>query len=173
MRYRMSKNNFFLLIIGLVILAAQGFAADSCWLDSYGRGVGTIPGRVADCPAGYTNMGLTCTSGLTTYYNPSIVADCPSGYTNFGLFCKGTSWSTALSFKTSGSMTCPAGYFLNAEIGRCYKECKPGGYKSVGEYCMAGLDTLGASAMTCNSDEKKGGVAGARCYPKDGDCMPG
>lgn len=23
-----------------------------CWKDSYGRGVGTIPGRVADCPPG-------------------------------------------------------------------------------------------------------------------------
>jgi hypothetical protein len=168
----MTKNNFLICCIAgfaALVTAQAGFSANACWLDSYGRGVGTVPGRVADCPKGYTNMGLTCTSGLTTYSNPSIVASCPSGYTNFGLFCKGTTWSTAFSFKTSGEMTCPPDYFLNAEIGRCYKNCKPG-FKSVGEICAEGLDTLGSSAMTCNADEVKGGVSNARCYPKVGDC---
>ncbi len=58
-----------------------------CWKDSYGRGVGTIPGRVADCPSGYTNHGLTCFRGSDDILAPSLVADCPSGYTNMGLTC--------------------------------------------------------------------------------------
>ncbi len=168
----MTKNNLLLCCIsaGFALAVAQaGNSATACWLDSYGRGVGTIPGRVADCPAGYTNFGLTCTSGLSSYSNPSMLGTCPSGFTNYGLFCKGTTWSTFWDFKTTGEMTCPAGYFLNKTIGRCYKDCKPG-YKSVGEMCAAGLDTVGASAMTCRADEVKGGVANARCYPAVGDC---
>lgn len=55
-----------------------------CWKDSYGRGVGTLPGRVADCPSGYTNHGLTCARGTDDILAPSKVADCPSGYTNMG-----------------------------------------------------------------------------------------
>ena len=58
-----------------------------CWKDSYGRGVGTLPGRVADCPSGYTNHGLTCARGTDDIWAPSKVADCPSGYTNMGLTC--------------------------------------------------------------------------------------
>ena len=56
-----------------------------CWKDSYGRGAGTVPGRVADCPATYTNNGLTCGCGSHDIVAPSKVADCPSGYTNMGL----------------------------------------------------------------------------------------
>ena len=55
-----------------------------CWKDTYGRGVGTIPGRVADCPASYTNNGLTCGRGSDDIWAGSKVADCPSGYTNMG-----------------------------------------------------------------------------------------
>ena len=55
-----------------------------CWKDSEGRGVGTIPGRMADCPAGYTNHGLTCARETDDILAPSKVADCPGGYTNMG-----------------------------------------------------------------------------------------
>ena len=55
-----------------------------CWKDTFGRGVGKIPGRVSDCPAGYTNNGLTCGRGTDDIGAPSHVADCPSGYTNMG-----------------------------------------------------------------------------------------
>ena len=55
-----------------------------CWKTTYGRGVGTLPGRVADCPAGYTNNGLTCGRGTDDIFAPSKVASCPNGYTNMG-----------------------------------------------------------------------------------------
>ena len=44
-------------------------------------------GRVADCPAGYTNTGATCYRAPSTISNPSILASCPAGYTNAGLSC--------------------------------------------------------------------------------------
>ena len=54
-----------------------------CWRQSYGRGVGTIPGRVADCPATYTNNGATCGRNAASYGAPSRLADCPSGESLF------------------------------------------------------------------------------------------
>ena len=55
-----------------------------CYKDTYGRSVGTIPGRVADCPYSYTNNGLTCGRNSDDILAPSLVADCPVGYTNMG-----------------------------------------------------------------------------------------
>lgn len=54
-----------------------------CWKDTYGRGVGTIPGRVADCPPGYTNNGANCGSSI---YSPSMTANCPDGFINHSIF---------------------------------------------------------------------------------------
>lgn len=149
-----------------------------CWRDSYGRGVGTIPGRVADCPdeythtiatctrgtddilapslgpadcpSGYTNTGITCTRGTDDISAPSRVASCPSGYTNTGLTCfrAGNTISAPsrvancpggctnigifcycsfFDIRGTGSMSCPGGYFINRNFGRCYKNC-PSGY---------------------------------------------
>ncbi len=78
-----------------------------CWRDSYGRGAGWVPGRVADCPkgvqappclrvrvfdeccrspagdlcalAGWINMGATCLLPADTISTPSTVAHCPAG----------------------------------------------------------------------------------------------
>ena len=78
-----------------------------CWKRSYGRGVGTIPGRVADCPSGYTNNGLTCGRGTHDILAPSKVASCPSGYKNMGYTCyRGPHSIHAPSRKAS----CPKGY---------------------------------------------------------------
>jgi hypothetical protein len=54
------------------------------WKHSNGRGVGTFPGRVADCPAGYTNNGFTCGRVSDDILAPPKVANCPSGYKNMG-----------------------------------------------------------------------------------------
>ena len=50
-----------------------------CWKKSYGRGVGTIPGRLADCDDGYSNHGATCFRNAHTILAPSQLATCPSG----------------------------------------------------------------------------------------------
>ena len=78
-----------------------------CWKHSYGRGVGEIPGRVADCPSGYTNHGLTCHRGSKDIYSPSKTASCPSEYTNTGLTC----FRPAHTYSApSKSGKCPRGY---------------------------------------------------------------
>ncbi len=74
-----------LLILGSTSSAfAQG---DVCWRDSYGRGVGTIPGN---CEMHQDKSGLLCYPKCKKgYTGVSFVCwqDCPSGYRNDGAFC--------------------------------------------------------------------------------------
>ncbi|GFH55030.1 hypothetical protein CTEN210_11506 [Chaetoceros tenuissimus] len=165
-----------------------------CWKDSYGRGVGTLPGRVSDCPSGYTNNGLTCGRGSDDIWAPSKVADCPSGYTNMGYTCfRGTDdisapsrvadcpsgytnmgltchkwwWPHTLSGGPS-RFTCPSGYFKSSISHRCHKNC-PEGYTNTGETCHRGPSSLGMSSMTCPEGYFQS-KATARCHKL---CPPG
>ena len=157
-----------------------------CWRQSDPRGVGTVPGRVADCPTGYTNNGATCGRNADSIAAASKVADCPSGYTNLGLFCfKGPDTYSAPSklancpagytnmgldcqkganiFDRSGDMTCPTGYFMGVAK-RCYENCRDG-YTNNGEFCGRGGDTLGNDSMTCPSGYIKSDIT-KRCIKK-------
>jgi hypothetical protein len=58
-----------------------------CWKDSYGRGVGTIPGT---CPPRYEHLGVLC-------YTP-----CPSGYRRAGLDCHQICPSAAAGWADQG-----------------------------------------------------------------------
>jgi hypothetical protein len=110
--------------------------------------------RVADCPGGYTNMGATCYMPPDTYLQGSRVADCPGGYTNMGASCyKFPWWSLGM-----GSMSCNSNEFKWGA--RCYRHCKSG-YTNNGEFCGRGMISQGMGSMSCNSNEFK---TGARCY---------
>ena len=113
--------------------------------DSY-----TALSKAANCPSGYTNMGLTCYRGPHSYTKCCTTiwskCRCKSGYTNMGCHCQ--RWAKTL---TSSHMICDSGYFLNKELGRCYKVCKSG-YKNKGEYCHRPSSTID---YTCKSGEKK------------------
>ncbi len=100
--------------------------------------------RSADCPAGYTNNGLTCGRGdKTAFWDNGRAADCPDGYTNNGATC-GRGDKTA--FWDSGEAAdCPDGYTNNgATCGRGDKtafwdkgraaDC-PSGYTNMGLTC--------------------------------------
>lgn len=63
-------------------------------------------------------------------------------------------------------MTCTSGYFLNKNLGRCYKKC-PGGYTNTGETCFRGVRTLGTSSMKCRGGEQR---RGGRCFPRGRTC---
>src|SRR6476659_9626220 len=69
--------------------ASQALAGPPfCWLDSYGRGVGTIPNA---CPPGQQyDAGLCYQPCQPGYYNvgPVCWQSCPSGYTDDGAFCR-------------------------------------------------------------------------------------
>jgi hypothetical protein len=153
----------------------------------------TTSGRVADCPAGYTNTGLTCYRGPDTISNPSILANCPAGYTNMGLTCyqgpdtysKGCTtifkkYECNPGYTDNGcfcgkgatslgidSMVCPSGY-TKGTAGRCYKAC-PSGYTNNGEFCGRGADSMGMDRMTCGPNERRIIISGTtipRCYQK-------
>lgn len=169
---------------------AETGVGDFCWKNAYGRGAGKLPrsfGRVADCPAGYTNTGLTCFRPASTYAQRSRVADCPSGYTNMGASCfrpastyaqgsrvadcprgytnMGAScYKFPFGSKGMSSMTCKSGEFRTG--GRCYKYCRAG-YTNNGEFCGRGADSKGMSSMTCGPGEFR---TGGRCYK---DCKAG
>ncbi len=153
-----------ILAFFLFSIADSLISAPACWVDSYARDAGSIPGRVADCPAGFTNTGLTCYRGPDFIAAGSIVANCPKGFTNMGLTCYKFPHSLGQKY-----MTCPEGYFKSSISARCHKIC-PEGYTNTGEFCQRDAVTLDSSAMTCHEDEIKGGVGDARCYPKVGDC---
>ena len=159
-----------------------------CWRQSHPRDAGEIPGRVADCPAGYTNNGLTCGRGGETRSAPSKLADCPPGYTNMGFSCfrgadtygkkctlpgivkhpcrdgytdMGCTCTSSPSSLSASSMRCSAGYHLSDIDKRCIVDC-PSGFTNTGETCYKPVSTLGIEAMTCKAGEVK---KGARCYP--------
>lgn len=159
----MIRNFIIGLMIGMMFLSVSATSAPACYADSYVRDAGTIPGRPADCPDGYTNMGLTCYRGPKTIFAPSLVASCPLGFTNTGLTC--FRFPETLSMKY---MFCPNGYFKSV-TGRCHKICPPE-YTNTGEFCQRNPSSLGPRVMSCRDDEIKGGVANSRCYPKVGDC---
>lgn len=123
----------------------------------------TGSGRVADCPDGYTNTGLTCYRGPDSYSAPSRLANCPSGYTNMGLDCQ----KGANIFDRVAISSCPSGYFMGVAK-RCYQNCRSG-YSNTGETCLAGADTLGLDRMTCKPNEERVVLSGTnipRCYQR-------
>lgn len=155
-----------------------------CWNESVPRGPGILPGRVADCPAGYSMSGGSCKRPADSIAAPSRAADCPAGYTNNGASCERAA-STKVNpntrladcpdgFKNSGdacfrlsapeplglnSMTCKAGE-LKMES-RCLKACEAG-FTQSGANCVRPASTLGVEAMTCKAGFKKS-ANGQRC----------
>lgn len=143
--------------------------------------------RVADCPAGYTNNGLTCGRGAHTIVAPNRVANCPAGYTNTGVSCyrgpstyrkgcttvfkkypcspgytdNGCFCGRGASSMSLSHAVCPAGYH-KGPTQLCLKDC-PAGYSNTGVgTCFRGVSTLPMSSMTCRPGEV--GDSG-RCIP--------
>jgi hypothetical protein len=144
--------------------------------------------RAADCPAGYTNNGLTCGRGAHSISAPNRVADCPAGYTNTGVSCyrgpstyskrctipgirkypcragytdNGCTCGRGASSISLDRAVCPAGYH-KGPTQLCLKDC-PAGYSNTGlGTCFRGVSTLPMSSMTCRPGEV--GDSG-RCIP--------
>ena len=118
-----------------------------------------LDSRVADCPSGYTNTGLTCYRGPDTIGNGgSTVADCPLGYTNTGLTCLrpaetqsngGSSAANCPSGYTNTGLSClrPADSFDNG--GSTVANC-PSGYTNIGLLCSRGADSYSAPSSVAN-----------------------
>lgn len=125
----------------------------------------STPSQLASCPSGYKNMGLTCFRGADTYGKNCISGGCKSGYTNFGCFC-----GRGADTLGASAMVCPDGYFKDSVVHRCHKNC-PAGYTQTGETCFRGVDTKGPDAFICNAGEHRGGALNAnKCFPNPGPC---
>lgn len=147
-----------------------------------------IPGRLADCPVGFHNIGVGgCGRGADSISAPSMLPTCPDGYTNNGpagcgrgahTYTKSWSDSCRAGYRNDGffctrdvsllgpsAFSCPADYFIGADQ-RCHKNC-PGGYTNTGETCFQGVATKGPSAFSCKSGEVLGGGLNAnKCFPR-------
>jgi hypothetical protein len=132
-----------------------------------GRGADSIstPSQLASCPAGYKNMGLTCFRGVDTYAKKCLSGGCNAGYRNMGCFC-----ARGADTLLASAMTCPAGYFKDDVVQRCHKNCGAG-YTQMGESCFRGVSTEGPSAFRCKPGEHLGGGLNAnKCFPTPGPC---
>jgi hypothetical protein len=101
--------------------------------DSYGRGVGTIP---QGCPAGYEKDGLLCYPECRAGYTgvgPVCWQDCPAGFADLGLTCsRSPTLARENFFRSTPSKSCPAG--KQDEAGLCYTPCGSG-FTGVGPLC--------------------------------------
>ncbi len=121
----------------------------------------TIDSRVADCPPGYTNNGLTCGRGVSSETldfgkGKYITANCPKGTTNTGGSCLG-------SFGRGGGWA-----MINGGIGRCENGTdnisdKPG---------VGNCEAWGAYYYPkCSYLAKKKGYDNPDNWTNDGCCM--
>ena len=104
----------------------------SCWLDTYGNGVGTIPDQ---CPAGQHNVLGQCWGH--NYYSWGSIG-CRDGVSNAvcGYFGCGGGYGYNDCYdieNIKGSAQCPAGKVNVA--GLCYNQCKPGYHFVGGNLC--------------------------------------
>lgn len=162
-----------------------------CMNDTVPRGAGKLPGRVADCPSGFTNNGAVCERAGESIAAPSRAADCPAGFNLNGASCERPATTKANTnsraadcpdrFTNSGkecfrlsepnplpmsSMTCKAGE--SKVDARCFKGCEAG-FTASGANCVRPAATAGADSMVCKAGFKKDGKTN-RCVA---DCAPG
>jgi len=129
--------------LGLAVAAlapSAGQAQDFCWRDSYGRGVGTIPGA---CNAGDDHIGplcyAPCPAGMARESGGvDCLSICPQGMADQGLFCRATEYGRGAGYGWEAS----DGLSNDGMMERCerdngagdcemcgpiaYPKCKPG-----------------------------------------------
>jgi hypothetical protein len=165
-------------------VAAKAGAPNFCVSAALVRAAGPLPGRNADCPAGFANLGGSCTRQAESRPAPSIAPDCPAGYKVDGATCEravqtkpnpgvrpadcpdGYSNSGTACFRLSAAEPLPASR-MSCKAGetkldtRCFKSCEAGS-ASVGANCVRPLSTLGAEKMSCKAGYTKDSK-NARC----------
>lgn len=147
-----------------------------CWKQSYGRDVGKIPGRPADCPSGYIQDGATCKLPPQDIFSPSVAARCPSGYIHDGATCR---LPPEDIYSPSVAAECPVGFRYDGltcfrdmhTYGKCcttiWSRCNcESGYVNMGCHCHRDAQILGLEGMTCTDGYSKGQPFLGRCYKR-------
>ena len=125
------------LALSSTVLAQPVPKGNFCVADPLPRASGTVAGRTADCPAGYTIQGGSCKRDAETRPAPSSAPECPAEYKLEGGTCK----RPALTKPNPG-----------ARLADC-----PEGYTNSGTACfrLSAPDPLPASRMSCKAGETK------------------
>lgn len=152
------------------MMAAAPLAADFCFRDTYGRGVGKVPTACADtgramdeglcynkCPAGYDGKGVNC------------VANCPAGFRDDGLFCAKPAAYTVGVGRVSENLCKSSSKFdtgCHEVVGLWYPKCKPGFVNVGGSTCSPDCPrTWSDIGVSCKkpSDNRGAGVIANAC----------
>lgn len=117
-------------------------------MNSYGRGVGTIPDQCPPntekdgalcyplCDAGYKGVSFVCWQICPSGYRddgaycakPDIFKACPSGWEDIGVSCHKKSYTRSAGEVMICSDT------QDSDVGLCYTKCKAN-YKGIGPVC--------------------------------------
>jgi hypothetical protein len=165
-------TSFFMLYTSSPALAAPEF----CWKDSYGRGVGTIPGA---CAAGQEKVGLlcynTCPAGMKRA-GVDCHSVCPDGMRDDGLFCRKAEYGRGAGYAIWDKKKCEKKHGSCEKNGALYYPKCRAGFKNVG-CCICRPDKpdcgkLGLKAgidLSCAKKIEVGKVHGAGCGNKQKD----
>jgi len=154
------------------ILESSEQPVSSCWLKSYGRGVGKV---ISTCKDGKEKSGLLCYPKCRSGYKgvgPVCWQRCPSDFRDDGAFCA----KPKAYGRGAGSFKKKSGYERWGLL--FYPKCRTN-YHNVGccicsPNCPSGMTDIGVSCakksygrtagtpLTCKSDEE---LSGALCYP--------
>ena len=123
-----------------------------CWLESQGRGAGTVPDQ---CPPGHERNGALCYPVCNAGYygdGPVCWQPCPAGSIDDGVTCRRDAVVQAKPSYGRGAGTVPGscGGGQQYDAGLCYPACAPG-YYGVGpvcwQSCPSGYADHGASCF--------------------------
>jgi len=140
-----------------------------CMINSYGRGVGTIPDT---CRSGTEKNGLLCYPWCSGGYygvGPVCWEYCPGGWTDLGLSCSGR-WET---YEASGG--CPWWWFDWCSLWNDCKWCSRGGTRwgcfcTIAEFKWKNSYGRGwGESMICNPGGDKPEYDAGLCYPRCGN----
>lgn len=173
----------FTIVLAVLTTAAAAQEHQFCWRDSYGRGVGTIPGSCSGdmekvgllcyqrCEAGMTRVGLDCHSV------------CPADMRNDGLFCRRSEYGRGGGYpwKFKDGLRHPdRGMESRCEsdhgAGNCekqgamyYARCKPG-YTNIGLICRPHQPDCAALGLGGRFDLSCAKIVKIASAPKTGVC---
>lgn len=144
----------------------------SCWLDTYGVGVGRIPDK-KPCPPGLADILGSCWLEEHTYgkgcccFFGSCCHNCPAGYTDIGCLCRRE--NTGIKLWPHERYLCNDDEEINGAL--CYPKCKQGFHKVGCCLCEPeggpGIRKTVGERQYCDDDEE---LIGGLCYknPKPG-----
>jgi hypothetical protein len=154
-----NRTQIAVFLLTLMFTCLSAMAADFCWKDSYGRGIGTLP---TACEAGKENQNGLCYSPCRAGMygeGPVCWSACPAGYRDMGAVCH-----IDKALTVSGNWECH-----HRKLGVCWywvKACLAG-YTNAGAFCALNTPSVPAGFTGTGLDPMKNTYGrGAGTIPK-------